>query len=92
MREIGIRELKASLSSVLHRVDEGEQIRVTRRGQPVADIVPAGARRGDERLRELVADGRITPAARSRPSRSPRPLDTGHSASAIVLAERDDER
>ena len=92
MREIGIRELKASLSSVLHRVDEGEQIRVTRRGQPVADIVPAGARRGNERLRELVADGRITPAARPRPSRSPRPLDTGRSASAIVLAERDDER
>lgn len=92
MREIGIRELKTSLSSVLHRVDEGEQIRVTRRGQPVADIVPAGARRGDERLRELVADGRITPAARPRPRRSPRPLDTGRSASAIVLAERDDER
>jgi len=92
MREIGVRELKASLSSVLHRVDEGEQIRVTRRGQPVADIVPAGARRSDERLRGLVADGRITPAARPRPRRSPRPLDTGRSASAIVLAERDDER
>jgi prevent-host-death family protein len=92
MREIGIRELKTSLSSVLHRVDEGEQIRVTRRGQPVADIVPAGARRGDERLRKLVADGRITPAARPRPSRSPRPLDTGRSASAIVLVERDDVR
>lgn len=92
MDEIGIRELKSNLSSVLHRVDEGEQIRVTRRGQPVADIVPAGARRGDERLRELVANGRITPAARPRPSRSPLPLDTGRSASAIVLAERDDER
>ncbi|MEX2448103.1 MAG: type II toxin-antitoxin system prevent-host-death family antitoxin [Solirubrobacterales bacterium] len=92
MREIGIRELKSSLSSVLHRVDEGEQIRVTRRGQAVADIVPAGARRGDERMRALVADGRITPAARPRPSRPPRPLDTGRSASAIVLSERDDER
>jgi prevent-host-death family protein len=92
MREIGIRELKASLSSVLHRVDEGEQIRVTRRGQPVADIVPAGSRRRDGGLRKLVADGRVTPAARPRPRRSPRPLDTGRSASAIVLAERDDER
>lgn len=92
MLEIGIRELKASLSSVLHRVDEGEQIRVTRRGQPIADIVPAAPRRGDERMRQLVADGRITPAASSRPRRPPRPLDTGRSASAIVLAERDDER
>lgn len=91
MREIGIRELKTNLSSVLHRVDAGEQIRVTRRGHPVADIVPAGGRRGDERLRELVADGRVTPAARPRPRRSPRPLDSARSASAIVLAERDDE-
>lgn len=92
MREIGVRELKASLSSVLHEVDEGEQIRVTVHGRAVADIVPAGVRRGAGRLRELVAEGRITPAARARPDRSPRPLSTGRSASAIVLAERDDER
>lgn len=92
MREIGVRELKTSLSSVLHEVDEGEQIRVTVRGRPVADIVPAGAGRGNERLRKLVAAGRITPAARALPQRSPRPLSTGRSASAIVLADRDDER
>jgi prevent-host-death family protein len=92
MREIGVKKLKTSLSSVLHEVDAGEQIRVTVRGRPVADIVPAGSRRGNERLRELVADGRITPAARTRPRRSPRPLDTGRSASAIVLSERDEER
>ncbi len=92
MREIGVRELKTNLSTVLHQVDEGEQIRVTRRGQPVADIVPAGSRRHDEGLRKLVADGRITLAARPRPRRSPRPLDSGRSASAIVLSERDAER
>lgn len=92
MHEIGIRKLKTNLSSVLRQVDAGEQIRVTRRGRPVADIVPAGAQRGDQRLRALVADGRVTPASRPRPSRSPRPLKTGRSASAIVLAERDDER
>ena len=40
----------------------------------------------------LVAEGRVSPAARPRPNRSPRPLDTGRSASAIVLAERDAER
>lgn len=83
--------MKASLSAVLHRVDGGEQIRITRRGQPVADIVPAGSRPRDGGLRKLVADGRVTPAARSRPSGSPHPLVTGRSASAIVLAERDDE-
>ena len=89
MREIGIRELKSSLSSVLHRVDEGEQIRVTRRGQAIADIVPAGSRRRDDGLRELVAEGKVTLASRPRPSRPARPSDTGRSASEIVLAERD---
>jgi prevent-host-death family protein len=68
MREVGVRELKASLSSMLHRVEDGEQIRVTVRGRPVADIVPAGARRGDERMRELVVDGRVTPASELAPS------------------------
>jgi prevent-host-death family protein len=92
MREIGVRELKATLSGVLHRVEEGESVRVTVRGRPVADIVPAGARRSDKRLRALVADGRVTPAARQRPRRAPRPLDTGRSASAFVLGERDDDR
>jgi prevent-host-death family protein len=92
VRKIGVRELKASLSSVLHEVGEGEQIRVTVRGRPVADIVPASASRAGERLRELVAEGRITPAAQARPRRSPSPLNTGRSASAIVLAERADER
>jgi len=92
MREIGVRELKASLSAILHWVDEGEQIRVTRRGQAVAEIVPAGSRRRDEGLRALVAEGRVTPAARARPKRAPRPLDTGQSASQIVLEERDAER
>jgi prevent-host-death family protein len=92
MNVVGVRELKGKLSSLLRRVEEGEQIRVTVRGRPVADIVPAGGRRGDERLRVLIADGKVTPAARPRPSRAPRPLRTGESASAAVLAERDDER
>lgn len=91
MREIGVRELKTTLSSVLHKVDEGESIRVTVRGRPVADLVPTGMRRSNERLRALVAEGKVTPASRALPRRSPRPLDTGRSASAIVLAERDDE-
>jgi prevent-host-death family protein len=92
MHEIGVRELKASLSSMLRKVEEGEQIKVTVRGRHVADIVPAGSRRSSERLQALVAEGRVTPAIQSRPRRAPRPLATGRSASALVLAERDDER
>ncbi len=92
MKEIGVRELKAGLSGVLREVEEGEQIRVTVRGRPVADIVPATARASEGRLRELVADGRITPAGRPRPLKPPRLMPGKRSASAIILAERDAER
>jgi len=92
MREIGVRELKQSLSETLRAVARGEQVRVTRRGQPLADIVPAGAADGDDRLRELVAEGRLTPPARARPSRAPRLAKASRSASELVLSERDAER
>lgn len=94
MREIGIRELKASLSGVLGRVESGEPIRVTKHGRPVADIVPATqARQADERLRILALDGRVTlPATRPLPARPPRLARGKRSASAIVLAERDEDR
>jgi prevent-host-death family protein len=92
MREIGVRELKASLSAVLREVDGGEQVRVTVRGRPVADIVPAAQARQDDRLRELIAAGRVVPPAGSRPSRPPRLARTTRTASSLVLAERDDER
>jgi prevent-host-death family protein len=92
MLEIGVRELKARLSSMLRKVEEGEQIKVTVRGRHVADIVPAGSPRSDDQLRALVAEGKVTRAARPRPRNAPRPLRTGRSASAIILAERDEER
>lgn len=92
MREIGVRELKQSLSETLRAVGRGERVRVTLRGQPLADIVPAGDAAIDDRLRELVASGRVVPPARARPKRAPRLLDAPGGASLHVLAERDDER
>ncbi len=92
MREIGVRELKQSLSETLRAVGRGEQVRVTVRGRAVADIVPAGASMGDDRLRELVAAGRVVPPAKTRPVRAPRLAKRRGSASALVLAERDAER
>jgi prevent-host-death family protein len=92
MREIGVRELKASLSETLRAVGRGEQVRVTVRGRPIADIVPASVAAGDHRLRELVAEGRLVPPSRARPSRAPRLATGTGSASALVLSERDAER
>lgn len=92
MREIGIRELKADLSALLRAVEAGEQVRVTRRGAVIAEIVPAGSSPAKERLRELVAAGKVTPSSGGRPARAPRPLRGSRSASKLVLAERDEER
>ena len=91
MREIGVRNLKRSLSETLRAVERGEQVRVTVRGRPVADIVPAGTAASDDRVRALVAEGRVTPPAAARPTRSPRLAKVRGSASALVIADRDSE-
>ena len=65
---------------------------MTLRGRAIADIVPAGAAAADDRVRALVAEGRLTPAASMRPKRAPRLVKTDVSASALVIGERDAER
>jgi prevent-host-death family protein len=92
MREVGVRELKASLSEMLRRARDGERIRVTVRGRAVADIVAPDPEAGDDRLRSLVVDGRLSPPARARPLRAPRLVRASRSASALVLDERERER
>jgi len=92
MREIGVRELKQSLSKTLHAVSRGQQVRVTLRGRAIADIVPAGASVADDRVRELIAAGRVSAPSRARPKLAPRLASGTTSASDLVLAERDNER
>ncbi|HEX5762097.1 MAG TPA: type II toxin-antitoxin system prevent-host-death family antitoxin [Solirubrobacterales bacterium] len=92
MREIGVRDLKATLSKILREVEDGEQVRITSHGRPIADLVPAGSRRADEQMRKLVAEGKVTPASRPFPPNAPAPRRTGKSATAFVLAEREAER
>ncbi|MGH3563403.1 MAG: type II toxin-antitoxin system Phd/YefM family antitoxin [Mycobacterium sp.] len=87
-----MRELKQTLSETLRAVRRGERVRVTLRGRPLADIVPAGAPPSDDRLRQLIVDGRLTPPARSRPARAPLLTTSSRLASELVLAERDAER
>lgn len=91
MREIGVRELKAQLSRVLRDVEKGEQVRVTSRGRPVADIVPVVPERS-EAMKKLIVEGKVTPATGSIPKNPPPPRKTGRSASAVILAEREEER
>jgi len=92
MREVGVRELKQSLSETLRAVGRGQQVRVTVRGRAIADIVPAGTSRMDDPLRGLVAEGRVAAPSRARPASAPRLVKARRSASALVLSDREAER
>jgi prevent-host-death family protein len=89
MREMGVRELKLSLSRTLRAVGRGQPVRVTVRGRPIADIVPAGTAPGNDRLHELLAQGRLVAPTRARPKRAPALVEASRSASSLVLAERE---
>lgn len=55
MTEVSVRELKARLSEYLTRVERGEKVIVTRRGEPIGQIAPVGAAESSEArvVREL---------------------------------------
>ncbi|HEX5375186.1 MAG TPA: type II toxin-antitoxin system prevent-host-death family antitoxin [Solirubrobacterales bacterium] len=92
MREIGIGALRMKLGSVIKRVEKGERVRVTRRGRYVADLLPPETDPAEMQMRKLIAEGKVTPASGSIPKNPPPPRKTGRSASAIILAEREEER
>ena len=84
--------MKAQLSKVLDRVNAGERVRVTRRGRPVADLLPPESDPGEMEMRKLIAEGRVTPPSAPLDRNPPPPRKTGRSASAIILAEREEDR
>ncbi|MDA2987973.1 MAG: type II toxin-antitoxin system prevent-host-death family antitoxin [Actinomycetota bacterium] len=61
--EIGIRELRARLSHYVKAASAGEQIVITDRGLPVAELSPARGHQHVEispALQQLIAEGRAT--------------------------------
>ena len=96
MTSVGIRELKARLSSYVRRVRRGEVIRVTDRGEVVAELRPPSAARKVPAelagLHELASRGVLRLGKRNRGMRYPRSpvrLPEG-SATAALDAERED--
>lgn len=88
MGEIGIRELRDSLSETIARVEAGEVLTVTRRGRPVALVVPA---RASPPLARLVAEGTVRWSGRPLPRPTSRPaklVGTGPLAEDYVREER----
>jgi prevent-host-death family protein len=87
-----VQELKANLSSVLQRVGKGERVRITRRGRYVADLLPPETDPAEAQMRKLIAEGKVTPASAPLDRNPPPPRKTGRSASAVILAEREEDR
>ena len=56
VRKVGAFEAKTKLSELLDRVERGEEIIITRRGKPVARLVPHEPRRDEEEIRKAIED------------------------------------
>ena len=56
VRKVGAFEAKTKLSELLDRVERGEEIIITRRGKPVARIVPHERRRDREEIIKAIED------------------------------------
>ena len=59
MTQVNVHEAKTHLSRLLARVEAGEEVLISRAGQPVARLVPARRPRGRRRPGRFVGKGRI---------------------------------
>lgn len=88
MTQIGMRDLRHRLREYLARVEAGEAFDVTIYGRPVAQLRPVAG--GQPTLAQLVAEGRVTPAANPPTNHLPPATasTTGITATAALVAER----
>ena len=70
MIEVGVRQLKNSLTHYLRLVEKGQSVLVTNRNRPVAVLKKPdrrSARTQEELIAALVAEGKLLPAANPAP-------------------------
>lgn len=82
--DVGVRELRDSLSRHLAEVQEGKTITVTDHGRPIARIVPY---EGPTVFEQLVAEGRIT-LAKNPKGALPEPIKTDGPVSDLIAEQR----
>ncbi|MGW0245626.1 type II toxin-antitoxin system Phd/YefM family antitoxin [Nocardia goodfellowii] len=82
--EIGIRELRDSLSRQLAEVRSGRTITVTDHGKPIARIVPVGRL---TRLEQLRSEG-LVQAARKKKEVPPEPIKAKGIVSDLIDEQR----
>ena len=88
MDRIGVRELRQHASRYLARVVNGETLKVTDRGRPVARLVPIGT----DAWADLIAAGKVTLASDDADIADEAPVDYGVNASATLANLRAAER
>jgi prevent-host-death family protein len=81
--DVGVRELRDSLSRHLAEVRAGRTVTVTDHGRPIARIVPIGR---PTRLEQLREEGRIQPA-RKKKQPAPEPVH-GHGTVSELIDEQ----
>ncbi len=80
-----MRELKNSLSRYLKRVQAGDTVLVTDRGEPIARIIPA---RIPEDIARLMGEGRITWSGKPFVPPEPVPIAPGPSLAEYISEDR----
>lgn len=83
---VGIRELKARLSSYVRQAKSGASVVITERGTPVARIVPIG-RSLESRMEDLVEAGLITWSGKKLSRIAPVARTQGEQTVADLLLE-----
>lgn len=88
---VTVRELRQNLSVHLRRVESGQTLSVTRRGEPVAVLCPVPGR--GSVIDRLVAEGRVVPATARLEDLGPPPRRrTGERSIGEALEEEREER
>lgn len=83
--DVGIRELKAKLSSYVERAGAGETIRVTDRGRPVAILGPL---RAEDVIEQGIREGWITPGNGEPPPKRWRRFKASRSIQELLDEDR----
>ena len=82
--DVGVKELRDSLSRHLAEVRAGRTVTVTDHGRPIARIVPIGQ---PNMLEQLVAEGRVQKAHRRKRS-APDPLHARAPVTDLIADQR----
>ena len=88
MPHVGVRELKNRLSRYLKRVQGGEEIVVTERGQSVARIVPVHISSLKRALEPMLREGAVRWSGGKPRGASRRPVIRGRTLADMVIEDR----